>query len=177
MLPLLGILAATTGLAGCQPRESAPAFSNVEVAEMQALLQSRDFTPGSVTLIKSELRNTDPRNYRLVLPVFGPADATGRRAIVSSETIGKLPVTEVRRVASARRLEYKENANAQAIIFQNAEQGGNPGGGSPGGGSPAGGGQGGCEQDHSTPAHGEDIAARVENILRNINQSKYIFLY
>lgn len=159
------ILLVAPMLAGCQARTNPPAFTQDEVAQMQELLRSREFTPGSVTLIRMELGRTDSRNYRFVLPVFGP-QANGRQAIVGSQTIGKLPVTEVRRLASARKLEYNENSNAQAIIFQNAEQGGAPGGGG-----------GGCESDHSTPAHGEDIAARVENILRNINQSKYIFLY
>lgn len=174
MRSTLSVLAAAVvaaSLAACQQdtRAAAQTFSKEEVAQMQELLRGRDFTPGTVRLIKAEVRGTDPRNYRLVLPTF--KQEQGRWVLVGSETIGKLPVTEVRRLASVRKLEYKEAFNAQAIIFQNAEQGGAPGGGSGGGG------QGGCEQDHSTPAHGEDIAARVENILRNINQSKYLFLY
>jgi hypothetical protein len=166
------ILAVAATLAGCRSRTPEPTFTQEEVANMQALLRSREWTPGTVTLIKIEAGRTASQNYRLVLPVFAPDERgvpgkTGGPTIVGSQTIGKLPVTEVRRLASLRKLEYDENSNAQAIIFQNAEQGGAPGGG----------GQGGCESDHSTPAHGQDIAARIEDILRNINQSKYIFLY
>lgn len=165
------VLAVAATFAGCQSRTPEPTFTQEEVANMQALLRSREWTPGTVMLIKIEAGRTASQNYRFVLPVFAPdergANKTGGPTIVGSQTIGKLPVTEVRRLASLRKLEYDETSNAQAIIFQNAEQGGAPGGG----------GQGGCESDHSTPAHGQDIAARVEEILRNINQSKYIFLY
>src|SRR5262245_1853021 len=145
--PIPAILLVALPLAGCQSGTNRPAFTQEEVAQMQELLRSREFTPGAVTLIRMEAGRTDSRNYRFVLPVFGPPE-NGRQAIVGSQTIGKLPVTEVRRLASARKLEYNENSNAQAIIFQNAEQGGAPGGGSGGGG------KGGCESDHSTPAHG-----------------------
>ena len=166
--PIL-IMAGTLTVAatfGCQPPKPEPTFTQEEVAQMQAILRSREFTPGAIRLIKAEAARLQPENYRLVLPTFGPGTS-----IVGSETIGKLPVTEVKRLASQRKLEYAENSNAQAIIFQNAEQGGNPGGGAGGGGSA------GCQGDHSTPAHGHDIAARIEEILRNINQSKYVFLY
>ena len=165
----LPILLVATTVAGCQSRSAAPAFTEQEVAQMQALLRTREFTPGTVMLIKIEAGRTDSRNYRLVLPVFGAQEGgqTQGRAIVGSETIGKLPIAEVRRLASVRKVEYEENSNAQAIIFQN-EQGVAPGDDCGGHG---------CESDHSTPAKGQDIAARIEEILRNINQSKYTFLY
>ncbi len=160
ILTVLLFVAATWG---CHSRTS-QSFTDEEVAQMQTLLHSREFTPGTVTLIKSQAARLAPQNYRLVLPVFGKAPGS---PIVSSETIGKLPVTEVRRLASLRNLAYREDANAQAIIFQNAEQGGAPGGG----------GKAGCESDHQTQAQGVDIVARIEEILRHIDKSKYIFLY
>src|SRR6185295_11620362 len=63
-------------------------------------------------LIKIEAGRTNSRNYRLLLPVFGAQEGgqTQGRTVVGSETIGKLPNAEVRRLSSVRKVEYEENS-------------------------------------------------------------------
>jgi len=183
VLPMLALGVAFTGaiaatVAGCQAHLPAQRFTDQEVELLQSMLKERDFNAGRVALIEQQLRKLAPENYRVVLPVYKrteppPAGDPSGMSMVSTETLGKLPVTEVRRLASLRKIEFHETSNAQAVIFQDNQ--------GDGGGAPptqeSGGGKGGCEQDHSTPAHGIDIAARIYEILANIDHSKYVFLY
>jgi hypothetical protein len=177
-----GTVAAT--VAGCQAHLPAQKFTDEEVARLQGMLAERDFNAGRVALIKAELKKLAPEHYRVVLPVYRrteppPAGDASGRAMVSTETLGKMPITEVRRMASLRKIPFNEASNAQAVIFQDTQgdTGGAPTTQGDAGGAPTTNPQGGCEGDHQTPAHGIDVAARINEILANIDHSKYVFLY
>lgn len=122
-------------LAGCQTTDRRKDFSEKEVAEIKTLLEG-----------------FDPKVYRVIVPTFK------ENRIVGSETIGSLPVSEVRKVASVLNVSYAENGNLQAI-FQSCNGGG-----------------AGSHTDSQSGARGADLGRKVESILQNLDKSRYVFL-
>lgn len=110
----------------------------------------KDFTEKEVAEIKALLDGFDPKVFRVVLPAFRD------RRIVGAETKGSLPVTEVRKVASALNIPYTESGNLQAVFN-----------------SCNGGGAGSHTESQSA---GTDVGRRIERILQNIDKSRYILL-
>ncbi|HEY3132947.1 MAG TPA: hypothetical protein VGL91_26080 [Acidobacteriota bacterium] len=111
----------------------------------------KTFTKAEVSEIMSLLKGRDPNHYRIILPKF----ENGR--IVGSETYGRLPVTQVRRLASLSNVPYSENGNLQAI-FQSCNGGG-----------------AGSHVESQTP--GTDIGRRIDRIVRNIGRSEFVLIY
>jgi len=111
----------------------------------------KTFTKAEVSEIMSLLKARDPNHYRVVLPKF----ENGR--IVGSETYGRLPVTQVRRLASLSNVVYSENGNLQAIF--------NPCNG------------GGAGSHVESQSSGTDIGRRIERIVQNIGRSELILIY
>jgi hypothetical protein len=110
----------------------------------------KDFTEKEVGEIKALVADLDPKVYRVVLPTF----QDGR--IVGAETRGSLPVTEVRKVASALNVRYAEDANLQAV-FQSCNGGG-------------------AGSHTESQSGGTDVGRRIERILQNIDKSRYVLL-
>jgi hypothetical protein len=149
----------------------------------------KEFTQAEVTEIQAVLKEMDPTNYRIVLPQFRDNRNVG------SQTLGTLPITEVRRVAASRNATFTETGNVQAVFDPNDASGGGGGGGGSGGGGGGGGGgsgggsgggggggsggSGGGPGSHTgqTPAKGRDIGMRIEKILEGMDKSQYILLY
>lgn len=112
--------------------------------------EAKDFTPEHVAEIQNLLDELDEDAYRMVLPTFDDG------SIVGSEVSGTLSVTEVRRMASEQNVDYVETGNLQAI-FRTCSGGG-----------------AGSHTESQSP--GSDIGQRIERILANIDESKYVFL-
>jgi hypothetical protein len=110
------------------------------------------FTEAEVAEIQSLLKGLDPADYRVVLPVFRD------NKIVSSETHGTLPITEVRRVASTKNINYVETGNVQAIFASDGKGAGS-------------------HTPSDTAAKGRDIGIRIERILANLDKSQYVLIY
>lgn len=165
MLTLAGCLC--LGLGGCTYPNDQEGLSDEEITEIRALLASQgtEFTLATVNAIKTQASRVDPKNYRLVLPVFD-RERLGN-VIVGSETLGTLPISEVRKLASLRGVEYVEEANAQSVIWQDLPGGHHQGGVDP---PPPG---AGCSSDHKTQGLGD----RIYDIIQNIDQSQYQFLH
>jgi hypothetical protein len=111
----------------------------------------KTFTKAEVSEIISLLKRHDPSHYRIVLPKF----EDGR--IVGSQTYGRLPVTQVRRLASLSNVVYSENGNLQAI-FQSCNGGG-----------------AGSHVESQTP--GSDIGKRIQRIVKNMGSSEFVLMY
>ena len=110
----------------------------------------KDFTAKEVSEVKALLDGLDPKVYRVVLPTFGDGKPVGK------ETKGSLPVTEVRKVASALNVRYTEDANLQAV-FQSCNGGG-------------------AGSHTESQSGGTDVGRRIERILQSIDKSRYILL-
>jgi uncharacterized membrane protein YgcG len=124
----------------------------------------KDFSEREVASIKAELAKLKPSSYRVVLPVFR------NRVRVSSETVGTLPLTEVRRIASLRGVTLKEKGNLQVILPQGDESGGGGGGGSSG--------QGGGPGSHiNSQSAGRDVINRIQLVVSGLSKSQYVFIH
>ena len=131
---LAAVLVAAVWATGCRTGSSAKEFTEADANEVRELL-----------------KKLDPAAYRIVLPVF----KEGR--IVGSEAYGSLPVTEVRKVASLRQIDYQENGNVQAI-FQSCSGGG-----------------AGSHTESQSP--GSDVGKRIEKIIASIDKSRYVSVW
>ncbi|WP_025741339.1 hypothetical protein [Aquimarina pacifica] len=118
-----------------------------------------DFTQEDVRRITQVLNELDEDEYRIVLPVFKDSK------IVGSEVYGNLPITEVRRVAISKGISYVEKGNLQAI-FQSCEGGG--------AGSHVNSDSAARGNDSEADADGNAVYDRIDQILKNIDKSKFI---
>ena len=111
----------------------------------------KTYTAEDISAVLEAVNTLSDSTYRLVLPEFRDGK------IVGSKVYGSLAVTQVRRIASSRELEYEENGNLQAI-FQSCSGGG---------------------AGSHTPSQsaGQDIGKRIENILSHIDKSEYLLMY
>ncbi len=121
------------------------------------------FTPREVAEIKSLLAKRNRASYRVVLPVFKG------QARVGSETLGTLPFTEVRRLASQRGLTVHEKGNLQAVLLSDTAGGGGGGGGEGGGA--------GSHTPSGSGATGIDVIERIQATLSNVGESEYLFIH
>jgi hypothetical protein len=135
-------------------------------SRLQPAVPAKDFSAKDVAEIKAELGKLNPSSYRVVLPVFRG------RSRVGSQTIGTLPLTEVRRVASLRGVAFKEKGNLQMILSQ-----GNDGGGGGGGGGGDTGGGAGSHTPSQSAAKGQDVINRIQLVVSRIGQSRYVFIH
>jgi hypothetical protein len=110
----------------------------------------KTFTKDEVSAITLLLKKLDPKDYRIVLPKF----ENGR--IVGSETYGRLPVTQVRRLASMSNVAYSESGNLQAVFESDGD---GPG----------------SHVESRTPATG--VGRRIERIVQNIGRNEFSLLY
>lgn len=110
----------------------------------------KDFTPEDVAQIQALLEELDGDSYHIRLPTFSDGRTVG------SEVYGNLSVVDVRRMASEQNVDYVETGNLQAI-FRTCSGGG-----------------AGSHTESQSP--GSDIGQRIERILANIDESKYVFL-
>jgi hypothetical protein len=136
----------------------------IVASRLHPAVQAREFSAKDVATIKAELAKLNPSRYRVVLPVFRG------RTHVGSETIGTLPLTEVRRVTSLRGVAIKEKGNLQVILPQADDTGGGGGGGEKGGGA-------GSHTPSGTPATGKDVINRIQSVVSHLDQSRYIFIH
>jgi hypothetical protein len=157
------------GIAGSLLAITAATWSTTSRAAF-AQPAKRKITAADVARIEQALRGTDPRTYRLVLPVFTAGEVTGSR------TYGTLPLAQVRLVASARRAVVPEGGNLQLVMDPNAagESRGartndsndqKTDGPSTGGGANS-------HQSTST----KRLALMIEEIMKNIDTGQYVFL-
>lgn len=118
---------------------------------------ANEFSEREVAQINAELAKLNPSSYRIVLPVFS------KRTYLGSETIGSLPVSEVRRIASLRGVTLPETANMQVILVT-PESGG-------------GGGKDGNTPGSHVPAFGRAVIDRIALVASRIDKSRYVLIH
>lgn len=127
----------------------------------------KGFTEAEVAEIKSLLNDVDPSGYRVTLPEFRDG------APVGTMTLGTLPLTEVRRIASARGVQVDESTpkSGTIILVLSAPT---TGGGTAVVGRSA-------ESVEQSPRGGSTVfpaerIQKLEAVLSRIDQSQYVFI-
>ena len=118
---------------------------------------TKNFTEAEVAQVQAILKDVKPETYRIILPEIKDGK------VVGSKTYGSLPVTEVRRVASQRNIEFSETGNVQAVFMSQSASAGGDGSGA------------GSHTPSQTP--GTDIGSRIEKILERLDKSQYTLIY
>lgn len=115
----------------------------------------KEFTEAEVAEVKALMKDVNPATYRLVLPTIKD------QQVIGSEVQGSLPITEVRRLASVRKIDFKDTGNLQAIFDPNEA------------------GQSGGQQtpDEKPARTGQDLANRIEKILQGLDKSQYVLIH